>query len=175
MYGPETDIIPAGIDDFDAELYALMKDSGYINEDGVTITPNESTEQIRDWSLKNIRTILTEFDGTISFTNLELSVEALTMYVGEENIEVVPATASKGTQIRAAIAGEQRPTLSWVFKIKDGKRRVLVFVPHGQVTERGEIPLVANAAITLPVTISTYPDTAGKNIYIYTDDGIVEA
>ena len=48
-------------------------------------------------------------------------------------------------------------------------------VPHGQVTERGEIPLQASAAVTLPVTLSTYPDKAGKSIYIFTDDGVVSA
>lgn len=175
LSGPETDVIPATIDDFDTAFMQIMKDSGFINEDGVTITPNESTETIRDWSLKTIRTILTEFDGTLTWTHLEVNEESLSVYMGEDNVQVTPATASKGKMIRAAIAGEQRPTKSWVFKIKDGQRRVLVFVPHGQITERGEIALVANNAITLPVTLSTYPDAAGKNIYIYTDDGVVDA
>lgn len=170
--GPETDVIPAGIDDF---VFTGLDDSGYVNEDGVTITPTESTESIKDWALKTIRKILTEFEGTLSWTHLELSVGALKTYMGDDNVEVVAATTEHGTQTRSAIAGEQRPIKAWYFKIKDGARRVVVFVPHGQVTERGEIPLNASSAITLPVTLSTYPDTAGKNIYVYTDDGVVSA
>lgn len=172
LTGPETDTIPATIDDF---VFTGLKDSGYVNEDGVTITPSESTESIRDWSLKVIRKVLTEFDGTVAWTHLELSAEAARNYFGEDNVSVTAATALKGTLTRMALAGEQRPVKAWYFKIKDGPRRAVVLVPHGQVTERGEIPLVASGAITLPVTLSTYPDSAGKSIYIYTDDGVVSA
>lgn len=172
LTGPETDVIPETIDDFDFE--ALVS-SGYVNEDGVTITPTESTESIKDWSLKVIRKILTEFDSTIAWAHLELNEASLKNYMGDDNVDVTPATETTGTLTRAAIAGEMRPTKAWYFKIKDGARRALVFVPHGQVTERGEIALLASSAITLPVTLTTYPDSDGKNIYIYTDDGVVAA
>lgn len=172
LTGPETDVIPATIDDF---IYTGLDDSGYVGEDGVTITPTESTESIRDWSLKVIRKILTEFDASIAWAHLALDEFSLKNYMGEDNVTVTAATSTKGTQTRAAIAGEPRPIKSWYFKIKDGDRRAVVFVPHGQVTERGEIALLASAAITLPVTLSTYPDAAGKSIYIYLDDGVVSA
>lgn len=170
LSGPETDVIPQTIDDF---TFAGLTDSGYVNEDGVTITPSESTETIKDWALNVIRTILTEFTGTIAWTHLELSLGALKTYMGDEQVEVSEATAAHGTQTRSAVAGKERPRKSWYFKVKDGERRVVVFVPHGQVTERGEIPLTASGAVTLPVTLSTYPDAAGNSIYIYTDDGVV--
>ena len=172
LTGPETDVIPETIDDF---VLTGLVDSGYVNEDGVTITPSETTETIRDWALNVIRRILTEFDGTLAWTHMELSVAALKTYMGDDNVDVTAATAEHGTQVRAAIAGTVRPVKAWYFKLKDGERRALVFVPHGQVTERGEIPLTASAAVTLPVTLSTYPDAAGKSIYIYTDDGVVDA
>lgn len=172
LTGPETDVIPETIDDF---VYTGLDDSGYVGEDGVTITPTESTESIRDWSLKVIRKVLTEFDASLAWAHLALDEFSLKNYMGDDNVEVTPATATKGTLTRAAIAGEARPTKAWYFKIKDGSRRAVVFVPHGQITERGEIALLASAAITLPVTLTTYPDTAGKSIYIYLDDGVVSA
>ncbi len=170
LTGPETDIIPDTIDDFVA---AGLTDSGYVGEDGVTITPTESTESIKDWSLKVIRKILTEFDSTIAWAHLALDEFSLKNYMGDDNVDVTAATATKGTLTRAAIAGEMRPVKAWYFKIKDGARRALIMVPHGQITERGEISLLASAAITLPVTLTTYPDAAGKNIYIFLDDGVV--
>lgn len=168
LTGPETDVIPATIDDVETDG---LDDSGYVNEDGVTITPSESTETIKDWSQKVIRRILTEFDGTLAWTHLELSAGALRNYMGDDNVETTAATTEHGTQTRAALGAEARPIKAWYFKIKDGERRVLVMVPHGQVTERGEIPLQATAAITLPVTLSTYPDENGKSIYFFIDDG----
>ncbi|MGQ7313373.1 phage tail tube protein [Microbacterium arabinogalactanolyticum] len=170
LTGPETDIIPDTIDDFVA---TGLTDSGYVGEDGVTITPTESTESIKDWSLKVIRKILTEFDSTIAWAHLALDEFSLKNYMGDDNVDVTAATATKGTLTRAAIAGEMRPVKAWYFKIKDGARRALIMVPHGQITERGEISLLASAAITLPVTLTTYPDAAGKNIYIFLDDGVV--
>lgn len=172
LTGPETDVIPEFLDDF---VFTSLIDSGYVNEDGVTITPSESTESIKDWSMKVIRKVLTEFDGTIAWTHLELSLGALKNYMGDSNVTTEAATSGHGAQMRAAIAGDSRPVKAWYFKIKDGARKALVFVPHGQITERGEIPLVASAAITLPVTLSSYPDAAGKSIYVYTDDGVVSA
>lgn len=172
LTGPETDTIPETIDDFDE---SGLVDSGYVDEEGVTITPSESTESIKDWSLKVIRKVLTEFDGTIAWAHLELSAGALKNYMGDDNVEITEATADHGTQVRAAIGANPRPVKAWYFKIKDGDRRALVMVPHGQVSERGEIALLASAAVKLPVTLTTYPDAAGQNIYVFTDDGVVSA
>jgi len=172
LTGPETDVIPATIDDFVA---TGLDDSGYVGEEGVTITPTESTESIKDWSLKVIRKILTEFDATIKWSHLALDEFALKNYMGDDNVDITAATPLKGTRTRAAIAGEMRPVKAWYFKIKDGDRRALVMVPHGQITERGDIALLASSAISLPVTLTTYPDAAGKNVYIFLDDGVVSA
>lgn len=172
LTGPETDVIPATIDAFVA---TGLDDSGYVGEDGVTITPTESTESIKDWSLKVIRKILTEFDATIKWSHLALDEFALKNYMGDDNVDITAATPSKGTLTRAAIAGEMRPVKAWYFKIKDGDRRALVMIPHGQITERGDIALLASSAISLPVTLTTYPDAAGKNVYIFLDDGVVSA
>lgn len=173
LTGPETDTIPASVDVWTAPVGA--KDSGYVSEDGITITPSESSEAIKDWSLKTIRKVLTEFEGTIAWTHLELSAEAARNYFGTANVTVTAATSTKGTLTKMALTAGSLPTQAWYFKIKDGPRRVLVMVPHGQITERGEIPINASGAITLPVTLSTYPDTAGNSIYIFTDDGVFSA
>lgn len=172
LTGPETDAIPETIDDV---VTTGLFDSGYVDEDGVTLGVDESTDTIKDWSLTVVRTILTEFKGTVKWSHLELSTAALKNYMGDDNVTVKAATSSKGTQTRAAIAGNIRPVKAWYFQMKDGDKRALVLVPHGQVTERGEIPLAASGAIKLPVTLSTYPDKAGKNIYVFLDDGVVAA
>lgn len=172
LSGPETDTIPATIDDF---VFTGLTDSGYVNDEGVTLTPEDTTESIKDWSGAEIRRILTEFTGTIAWTHLELSAGAARNYFGEDNVEVTAATVSTGTRMRASLGKNSLPVNAWYFKIKDGDRRALVFVPHGQVTSRGEIPLTATGPITLPVELATYPDADGQNIYIYTDDGIFSA
>ncbi|MEX1078881.1 MAG: hypothetical protein WED09_07220 [Homoserinimonas sp.] len=172
LTGPETDTIPEQIDDF---VETGLGDSGYVNEDGVTITPSDSTESIKDWSGAEIRRILTEFTGEIAWTHLELNAESARNYFGEDNVEVAAATETTGTQMRAALGKNQLPTKAWYFKVKDADRRVLVMVPHGTVASRGEIPLTATGAITLPVTLACLADAAGQSIYIFTDDGVFSA
>lgn len=169
LTGPVTSTVPATIDDF---VFTGLVDSGYVNEDGVTITPSDSTESIKDWSGAEIRRILTEFTGTIAWTHLELSAGAARNYFGDDQVTATVATQTKGSQMKAALGKNTLPVKSWYFKIKDGTRRMIVFVPNGQVTSRGEIPLSATGAVTLPVELATYPDAAGQNIYIFTDDGV---
>lgn len=164
--------LPESIDDF---TLSGLTDSGYVTEDGVTITPNDSTESIKDWSGAEIRRILTEFTGDIAWEHLEMSQGALENYFGADFVSVVPATSTQGTQMRASLGKNVQPIKAWFFKVKDGDRRMLVYVPKGQIVGRGEITLVANDAVKLPVTLATYPDDQGQNIYIFTDDGVFSA
>jgi hypothetical protein len=172
LSGAIVETIPDTIDDI---TFTGLTDSGYVNEDGVTITPEDSTESIKDWSGAEIRRILTDFTGTISWTHLELSAGAARNYFGDDNVEVVAATESTGTLMKASLGKNTLDTKGWYFKIKDGDRRVVVLVPRGQITSRGEIPLTASGAITLPVELTTYPDANGQNIYVFTDDGVFSA
>lgn len=164
--------VPETIDDF---ILTALTDSGYVSEDGVTLTPEESTESIRDWSRAEIRRVLSEFNASIAWTHLELSAGAARTYFGDDNVEVTAADATHGERTRMALGAGQQPVKGWYFKIKDGQRRVLIYVPKGMVSERGEIPINATAAISLPVTLATLPDEHGKSIYIFTDNGIVES
>lgn len=172
LSGPVVTSIP---DSIDTVVLSGLVDSGYVNEDGVVITPEDTTESIKDWSGAEIRRILTEFTGTIAWTHLELSAGAARNYFGDDQVDVTPASSTHGTQMKASLGKNELDVKSWIFKIKDGDKRVLVLVPRGQVSSRGEIPLTSTGAITLPVELATYPDADGQNIYIFTDDGVYSA
>lgn len=166
------DDIPETFADFLA-LSAGRTNSGYVTEDGVTLTPNESRTGIKDWSLTIVRNIVTEFSGQIGWGHLELNAEAARIYFGDDNVEVTDATDEHGTQMRAALNGKERPRRSWRFRMKDGPRRAGLLVPDGQITDRAEIPLSASGPVTLPVTLDTYPDSFGNNAYLFTDNGVL--
>jgi len=156
-------------------LNASFKDSGYIGNEGLKLTPTTSTEQIKDWSGATIRELLSEFNAKIAWTHLELSPEALKVYFGDTNVTVTAATSSTGTKTVSKLNATELPVCAWAFKIKDGPRKVLITVPQGQVTERGEVAFTKTSAISLPVVLSTYPDASGNNVYVYTDDGVFSA
>lgn len=147
--------------------------SGYVDEEGVTLNPSRSTTPIRDWSLSVVRQVLTEFDGTIAWTHLEVSEEALKTYFGDDQVTVTPATESSGKITRAELKAVNLGRKSWVYRMKDGLNRALIVVPDGEITEQGEISLVAGDAIKLPVTLTAYPDSDGTYLYVVFDDGQV--
>jgi hypothetical protein len=152
-------------------LDPTFKSSGYVGPDGVTLTPERSTTDITDWSGALVRRILETFNGTLAWAHLEVNDESLKNSFGDDHVFVTEATAEHGRQIKVEIGAHEMPRKSWVFRMKDGTNRILIVAPDGQVTETGEITFVKSGAITLPVTLSTYPDADGNSIYIYTDDG----
>lgn len=163
------DLPITAVDALDVEFV----DSGYINEDGLTLTPDRSTANIKDWSGAIVRTILEEFNGTLSWGHLEVNEESLKVAFGDDNVTVTAANATHGKQIKVAIGAYEMPRKSWVFRMKDGDSRIMIVVPNGQITETGETTFTKSNAISLPVVLSTYPDSNGNSIYIYTDDGKV--
>lgn len=163
----ETDLPDGPADALDPEF----KSSGYVSENGVTLTPERSTTGIKDWSGAIVRQLLEEFDGKLAWEHLETNEESLKNYFGDDNVTIEDATAEHGKLTTAVLGAYELPRKSWVFRIKDGKNKVLIKVPDGQVTEQGEVAFTKSGAILWPVTLSTYPDDKGNNIYIITDDG----
>lgn len=161
--------------DTSTSLNVAFADSGYIGEDGLTLTPERSTTSIRDWSRAEVRRVLDEFSAELAWEHLELSADSLANYFGEDNVTVTAATVSTGTRTASVLNAADMPELSWVFQIKDGDRRIRIVVPRGQVSAQGEITFVSNDAVKLPVTLACLPDDSGNNVYIYTDDGVFSA
>lgn len=149
--------------------------SGYISEDGLTLTPDSSTTDIKDWSGATVRRILEDFTGTLSWAHLETSEEALKNWFGDDNVTVTPPTSTTGTQIRATLGSYELPRKEWLFRMKDGAKRMLIVVPDGQVTSRDAVSFTKSNAITWPVELTAYPDAAGHSVYVYTDDGVFTA
>lgn len=166
--------IPA---DIDAAITAIsaFSSSGYISEDGASLSTTKGVTPIREWNRAAVRRILEDFDGTISLSLIQLDAEGAKQAFGEDNVTVTAATSTHGTQLKIALGATLDEPQAWALRMKDGDARMLVLVPNGQVTSGVDITFVANQAIQLPVTISANDDGTGHSIYIFTDDGIVAA
>ena len=166
--------IPA---DIDAAITAIsaFSSSGYISEDGASLSTTKGVTPIREWNRASVRRILEDFDGTVSLSLIQLDEEGAKQAFGEDNVTVTAATSTHGTQLKIALGATLDEPQAWALRMKDGDARMLVLVPNGQVTSGVDITFVANQAIQLPVTISANDDGTGHSIYIFTDDGIVAA
>lgn len=150
-------------------------DSGYVSEEGLTMSLSKSFTNIKEWGGSIVKRILEEFDGTLKWQHLEVNEGSLKNTFGDDNVTVTPATATDGTRIKVAVGADSMPRKKWLFRMKDGNAKIRLYVPDGQVTETDDVAFVSNDAIKLGVTLGTAPDSTGKAIYIYTDDGVVAA
>ena len=153
---------------------AAFVGSGYISEDGLELTPELKTKDIVDWSKAVVRKLIETFSNELVWKHLETSMESLKNYAGDANVtEVAPADATHGQQLKTRFNKAELPHGSWLFRIKDGPRRMLIVVPDGQVTKRDKVSFKADDATMWGVTLTTFEDANGDHIIIYTDDGKV--
>ena len=157
-------------------LNVAFKDSGYVTEDGVNVSPTCNTNKLHDWSGANVRTMLDSFEGQVSFSLMELLDEQSAKQVfGASNVTKTVANSTHGEQLAITMGSVLPEELSWVFKMKDGNAKALIVIPRGQVSAVDTLAFNRNNSANLPVTLDCLADSTGKSIYIYTDDGVTTA
>lgn len=161
--------------DLVAELDAAFAKAGYINEDGLTMTVDRSTEKIKAWGGDTVRVIQTDHEVQFEFAFLETNEISLKATYGDSNVTVTPATSSAGTNYAILVNGEPLGSNAWAFEIKDGDARIRIVVPNGQVTEVGETAFKHNEVTERQLTIEALPDETGNKAYMYIDDGVRDA
>jgi hypothetical protein len=135
-------------------LNVAFLDVGYISDEGLSASPDESTSDIRAWGGDLVRRVISEYGESYTFTMLETNANAVTAYFGNGT-----ATAWEGKSIEIRKA--------WVFHITDGVKIRRIVLPDASVTDRGDITYATTEAIAYPVTLSTYPNAAGFHSFHY--------
>ena len=169
-YGPVITNIPETFDDAVTAISAFTS-SGYISEDGATLTYDRSTTDIIEWAKAKVRRVLDSADATIETTLIQLDANGAKQAFGDDHVDVTAATTTHGEQIHIAIGAHVDEPRTWALRIKDGDMRLIALVPSGQVTSGVEITFTATDPISLPITISGNDDGNGDYIHIYVDDG----
>lgn len=141
---------------------------GYVSEDGVSQTMDETTQKIRAWQNGDtVREVQTAHDLTFTFTAIESNEAVLKAYYGNYAAGKIEVNGAQG------VRG------SWVVQVVDGDRDLRIVIPDGQVTDRGDIAYVNSNAVGYQLTITCYPDanysgseTSPAKAYIYLEDAV---
>lgn len=170
-YAPTTATAPTDA----ASALAGFTSCGYVSEDGLTVSTEYSTTQIRDWSRSVVRTLLDEFTGTVTFSFIQTDYESLCAIFGADKVTKTAATSSHGEQIAVKMGAHLPPAKSYAFNMKDGDAKARVYLPNAQAMLDGDLVFVAGEPITWSVRLECSADASGESIYVFTDDGVVSA
>lgn len=154
-------------------LASPWESGGYIGEDGIEIGLAYSTTPIRDWSKSVVRTALSSFDGTAKIPIMQIDEWGAKRIAGDENVTVTAATSSASGMIKMGLGAHLPDPLAWCASMKDGDKRVRVYMPDAQVTAIDNVAFKPDAANQWVVTLSCSADESGNSIYIIYDDGTV--
>lgn len=161
-------VAPTGSDrpeDAESSLDPAYVPLGYVGEDGVTETSERSTEVIRAWGGRKVRTVQTEHGCSISLTLIESRrAETLRTVFGEDNVVVA------GGVITVKRNEKVLPHRQWVIDMKDGDNARRLDIGYGQITEVGDVTYSDGEAISYEVTISCDPDDNGDSLIEYLTD-----
>lgn len=171
-YGPviPTESLPTTFEEAQTAI-ASFTSSGYISEEGATLTYDRSTTDIIEWAKAKVRRVLDSADASIAATLIQLDANGAKQTFGNDNVTVVAATSAHGEQMHIEIGAHLDEPRAWALRIKDGDMRLIALVPTGQVTSGVEITFSATDPISLPITISGNDDGEGNYIHIFVDDG----
>lgn len=120
---------------------------GYVSADGITVSHDRSTSQIRAWQNSDlVREVTTEATTTYALTLLESNEDVIETYFG--------ATITGGKiQVNPSATGGRK---SWVIDVVDGADVIRHYIPTGEVTAVEAQTFANGEAIGYGITITAY-------------------
>ena len=138
--------------------------TGYVSEDGATLTQDYSTNDIKDWSRNTVRTLLEEFTGEITFTFIQTGYDELCAIFGSDYV------SQSGGVIKVSLGAHMAPAGVFVLNMKDGDTRIRVIAPNAQPVPDGDLTFVANEPVSWGCKLSCNADANGECIYILVEE-----
>lgn len=139
---------------------------GYVSEEGITESYDDTIEDIVAWQGATVvRSTTTASKATLSMKLIESKGAVAKLYHKGSTVAIVSA----GQWKMDVIAPTADPR-AFVFDVIDGSKHLRIYVANGEVTERGEIVYANGEAIGYEVTITCYPDSSNIVLTKFTDD-----
>ena len=124
-----------------------FSDLGYVSNDGVTITPDKSSNAIRAWQNADlVREVVTESTLTYQFMLLETTQDTIEAYFGS-------AMVDGKVSVNPSDTGGKK---SFVIDIVDGSKVVRHYIPTGEIMKVEAQAVKNGEAVGFGVTVTAY-------------------
>lgn len=162
--------------DASTELNPAFGDHGAVGDDGLAVTQNRSTTDIRMLGGDVFASPQTEYSEEIVVTLLEDDNDnVLKSAFGDANVVKTDATEQNGTRRTIYHTSDPLPKKSWVFDLVYGEKLKRYVVEIGQVVSIGETRDQHSDVTRKTLTIKTFKPLSqslkGGNVVEYRDDG----
>lgn len=179
---PDLALPPAADPFIDAATHSpLLKNVGFVSEDGVTGTEDRSINEVVAWGGDIIAYLQESFSVEWQMKLLQImNADIARLAYGDDNVAVTEATAAHGNWLAIKVNKNALPKKTvWVDSFyadgSEGVKRMRWVAPRAQVSEKGDFQTVHTDISGHELTLKLLPDAAGNNAYIYLDDGQVVA
>lgn len=147
-----------------AALTSAFKDLGYCSEDGLVNSNSPSMTNIKAWGGDQVLVIQEEKTDTFQLTLIEVERdEVLKAVYGSTNVTGALAT---GLTVKAN-SNEPEEGVWVVDMVMNSNAVKRIVIPHGKISEIGDITYNDTSAIGYAITITAIPDTSGNTHYEY--------
>lgn len=149
--------VAAAPTDADTALGGTWADLGYVSEDGVTETTEQSTSVLRAWqNAKKVRTLIEEGSVRYQFTLIQTNADTVAFYYGG-TVESDGSIVIDPTR--------ERPVLAFDIDVIDGDSIIRAYAPEAQVVEVGDQVYASGEPIGYEVTVEcSYNEELGGSV-----------
>lgn len=148
--------------DHGSALAAGWVDMGLITEEGLTAKFADTIRKIKAYgSTKVQRTVTTDSEETFDLAFLEHNRYSLAVYHRKGLTSITPSSGA----FSLTSSGYNAPQFyAATFEIVDGSSKIRAYCNKVEVTQRGDMKASNGNEMTLPVTLTAYPNTSGVSI-----------
>lgn len=157
-----------------ADLDPAFKDQGTCAQDGLSVGITRNSNEVKDFDGAPYIDVQTEYNGTFKIKLLDVDNEEVKKTAfGDANVEVIPATSTKGKRYHVKHNPDTLPLSAHVFATKYGDKYKTWAIDIGRVTEIAEFKAESQDAMGLELTVKAYRNAAGNFVEEYGDiDGV---